>query len=519
MKRLIILVPLALLLISKEALAQVKCTIPCWEQSFLYQFCPHASPIIVLGCSTDPNDDPHGTPVKAYVPGLVAIFNESTIDTLWQPSTSVPAAPPNPNLEAIYLGYLDSSFCYPPWEYPYDEDSGFWEDDYTEYEAALSQWNLDSIKFFNRDFQEMTDTMGMDSGAVDVVNIYYGNDYLGLYNVYYNEEFDSTVHANGDDVSYVQPWNDAQADSDAQHALDNWLHTCDPPLAPDGPTCTIHIILDPTVSDWSSGQNPDPKDILAATNLPQCGEASCADLTRFTKVNTSPAFLYQSNTPSDWHPNPKYKLHAAPTMIWYTGTGLPLMPNIYYYGGYKVISFYQLMEHEIGHWLGLEHPEWGPSNTADYSCLNCYTNNPYFTDSNTYNDSGFHTVMAQVNNIPNDTALLLTNEDSCQFKKLYCEADLSVKLGPNETDWFNPLVFPNPSNGGMTLAFTTIERSFTQVAIYDMLGKNVMNVVSGYSDEGPQSISLGTESLPSGNYVCRVRVGDRVSYINLAITK
>jgi hypothetical protein len=44
-------------------------------------------------------------------------------------------------------------------------------------------------------------------------------------------------------------------------------------------------------------------------------------------------------------------------------------------------------------------------------------------------------------------------------------------------------------------------------------------VFDGYLNVGPQSISLGTETLPSGNYVCRVRVGDRVSYINLAITK
>jgi hypothetical protein len=181
------------------------------------------------------------------------------------------------------------------------------------------------------------------------------------------------------------------------------------------------------------------------------------------------------------------------------------------------------MEHEIGHWLGLEHPEWGPSNTADYSCPNCYTNNPLWTvDTNgngTMHSTGFMTVMAQSNNFPNDTALLLTNEDSCEFKKLYCPEDVSVKLGPNPNDWFNPEVFPNPSNGGMTLTFTTIAESLTQVSIYDMLGNQVRMVFDGYTNAGPQSISLGTESLHSGNYVCRVRVGDQVNYINLAITK
>jgi hypothetical protein len=208
--------------------------------------------------------------------------------------------------------------------------------------------------------------------------------------------------------------------------------------------------------------------------------------------------------------------------MWYTGTGHP-MPNTYADGvdqTYFDFSFYQLMEHEIGHWLGLMHPESGPPNgTSTYACSNCYTNNPYITSANKVNASGFWTVMAQGLNFAGDTALLLTSEDSCQFKKLYCEEDVSVKLGPNPNDWFNPEVFPNPTNSGMTLTFTTIAESLTQISIYDILGNQVRMVFEGYLNAGAQSIPLGTESLRSGNYVCRVRVGDQVNYINLAITK
>jgi hypothetical protein len=71
----------------------------------------------------------------------------------------------------------------------------------------------------------------------------------------------------------------------------------------------------------------------------------------------------------------------------------------------------------------------------------------------------------------------------------------------------------------VTLTFDVEDRSFVQVTIYDLLGKEVNIVSSGYDEQGPQSISLGTESLPSGNYVCRVRVGDRAAYINLVIKK
>jgi hypothetical protein len=52
-----------------------------------------------------------------------------------------------------------------------------------------------------------------------------------------------------------------------------------------------------------------------------------------------------------------------------------------------------------------------------------------------------------------------------------------------------------------------------------MLGTPVLAVSSDYESEGQHTISLGTESLPSGNYVCRVRVGADVSYINLVVKK
>ncbi len=529
MKRIIALVPLVLLLISNETSAQVRCTTPCWEQSFPYLFCDPRSGIQSVGCSTNPNDDPQGIPTKAYIPGCVSIYYEFNLDTLWQPSDPIPVFTETPpDRETIYEAYVDnlSSYPGPPWFNPFDPDSDVWSDDYSAYVAATLQWDKDTSNFFAGLGWEMIDTSGMDSNAQGAVVNFYIGDYNNLFAVYDNEEtaYEDSLNAynRGTDVHYVQPWNDVQADSDAQHALDNWLGVCHPAISSDGPGCCIHVNLDANPNDF----NPAATDFAETRSdsnqegFPNCDEASCPDLYRFINVNVSPAFLYQSNNPLTWHSDPGYKLHSSPKRIWYTGTGLPFMPNIYYYGGYNVLSFYQLMEHEIGHWLGLMHPESGPPNgNSTYACPNCYTNNPYVTPAQKYNPSGFWTVMAQGNNIQNDTALLLTNEDSCQFKKLYCEEDVSVKLAPQRDNWFNPEVFPNPSNGGMTLTFTSIAPSLTQIAVYDVLGNEVKEVCNGYMNPGPYSIPLGTESLPSGNYVCRVRVGDMVSYINLAITK
>ena len=80
-------------------------------------------------------------------------------------------------------------------------------------------------------------------------------------------------------------------------------------------------------------------------------------------------------------------------------------------------------------------------------------------------------------------------------------------------------IHPNPSTGGTELDFTIATRDFVQVTIYDVLGRDVLDVYSGYENPGTQSMSLGTETLPSGHYVCRVTVGDRADYIDLVIQK
>jgi hypothetical protein len=188
------------------------------------------------------------------------------------------------------------------------------------------------------------------------------------------------------------------------------------------------------------------------------------------------------------------------------------------------------MEHEIGHYLGLNHPE---DTSGGHTCHNCYTANPFYNSvTGKVNYSGVRVVMGLNNNIPNpgsNTPLQLTSEDDCQFQKLYCNACGGGSgtapcayvdgVSSPEPDEFKAEIYPNPTTGACQLQYEVPNWEFVQVAIYNELGTLVRMVSSGYEEVGEQTISLGTESLPSGNYVCRVRVGDVVRYINLVITK
>lgn len=45
-----------------------------------------------------------------------------------------------------------------------------------------------------------------------------------------------------------------------------------------------------------------------------------------------------------------------------------------------------------------------------------------------------------------------------------------------------------------------------ELKVYDMLGKEVMNVFSGEKPAGIHKTNINAASLPSGIYVCRIRV-------------
>jgi hypothetical protein len=532
MKRFIVIVPLLLVLTSASAFAQATCTIDCCNQCFPYNFCTGDSTEFVM-CSNAPNED--GTPAKSWIPSCVEV-DVMRPQGIWMPQTAVPDfTEMPPNRWSIFLAYESSSYGPPPWTEPYDPDSDFWSDDTLAYAVGWAQWDLDSATFLAGDTQEYTYYDETDFNQQSAFLFYVEHDYQELWEIYdpldSTWEYDSTLYYTGNDVPYSQIWSDSQANNDANLALQNWLNQCDPAVPPTGivDSCCLHMVLDTVAADFSN-----PLTILAETvnnlggsGFPTCSETMCPFFARFVNVNVSSAFFYQSNIPREQHPDTTYILHSVPKFGFYTSETSP--PSIY--KGFNEFSFYQLAEHEIGHFLGLEHPN--QKDGSGMTCSNCYTQNPlYTTDSlgnHIFHPTGFHTVMAGGNNIANSPPLALTNEDECQFQKLYCpESCLShgggcaldgVSQPAPVQDWFNPEVFPNPTSGGMTLTFTLSERSLTQIAIYDVLGNQVRFVSSGYEESGPQSISLGTESLPSGNYVCRVRVGDRVSYINLAITK
>ncbi len=82
-------------------------------------------------------------------------------------------------------------------------------------------------------------------------------------------------------------------------------------------------------------------------------------------------------------------------------------------------------------------------------------------------------------------------------------------------------LYPNPvstsSSNGVTLGFTLEESANTQVAIYDNLGRMVLNGSGSRLSVGTHSLRLDTSTLPTGSYRVRVQAGERSATSNLLV--
>jgi Secretion system C-terminal sorting domain len=514
MKRIILLLTVFLCASASETIAQgIPCPMKCWQESFPYWFCPVTGGTPVVLCSINPDTMPGYLPSKIHMPGCVTLIQLDS--SYWyQPDGPVPVFTDTPpNRWSIFLAYESSSYGPPPWKEPFPDDPGdFWDDDTLAYAVGWAQWDLDSATFLAGDTQEHTYFDNTDYDQESAYLNYTEHDYQELWEIYDEEDTlyvnDSTAYANGTDVNYTQVWNPSQSTTDADDGRLAWLACCG--ITGD-PGCCILIQPNNDIGFWHGTYgSPDDTDVnfaLGFTSVPvECEVGlTCPDpSTRYILYNTTNSFFYENND-NRIIPNPGYILHpTAPLSAFYCGTSVPAR-----YAGYDVYSFRDVVEHEEGHWLGLNHPEKISSDST--SCINNQTQcSSHLSHPMLMSEFG-----AEADSLPEG----LQPDDICEFQKLYCPGTGYDGVQEVETEPPSPEIFPNPTTGACQLQYVVLDRSFVQVAIYDMLGKEVKAVMSDYSDAGTQSISLGTETLPSGNYVCRVRVGDRVNYINLAITK
>lgn len=77
----------------------------------------------------------------------------------------------------------------------------------------------------------------------------------------------------------------------------------------------------------------------------------------------------------------------------------------------------------------------------------------------------------------------------------------------------NLSLFPNPTNANSTLRFTLTEKANVNVAVYDLMGKNVLDVFAGNEAAGEHSYLVNAEKLSSGIYMLKVTLDNGASVV------
>jgi hypothetical protein len=91
------------------------------------------------------------------------------------------------------------------------------------------------------------------------------------------------------------------------------------------------------------------------------------------------------------------------------------------------------------------------------------------------------------------------------------DASLLVVLAEKHLEPTELSIRPNPFNPMTIILYTLERRSHVEVAVHDLLGREVRTLVDGVQDAGLHEAVFNGSTLASGAYLCRLRAEGRVS--------
>lgn len=93
------------------------------------------------------------------------------------------------------------------------------------------------------------------------------------------------------------------------------------------------------------------------------------------------------------------------------------------------------------------------------------------------------------------------------------DINVSGPLGGTEIeqDQYSLLAYPNPSSDASTISFSLPENKNLQLGVYDMLGRNVLEVFTGELDAGTYEFSINSSNLEPGIYFIRLVVDGNIT--------
>jgi hypothetical protein len=79
--------------------------------------------------------------------------------------------------------------------------------------------------------------------------------------------------------------------------------------------------------------------------------------------------------------------------------------------------------------------------------------------------------------------------------------------------------YPNPFNPVTEIKYNISEKSFVEVIVYDLLGKEITALYSGIRYPGEYQETFNASGLNSGIYICKISAGTNIKFIKMALLK
>ena len=79
--------------------------------------------------------------------------------------------------------------------------------------------------------------------------------------------------------------------------------------------------------------------------------------------------------------------------------------------------------------------------------------------------------------------------------------------------------YPNPFNPTTTLSYQLPEAGRVHLAIYDISGRQVADLIDGWREAGSHGVTFDASNLPSGIYIARLQAGNVSTSQKLVLVK
>ena len=111
-------------------------------------------------------------------------------------------------------------------------------------------------------------------------------------------------------------------------------------------------------------------------------------------------------------------------------------------------------------------------------------------------------------------------DDSFPFEKLAGDNTPSHNLGWSLLGWDEPMIqttptefslqpnHPNPFNPTTTISFTLPQASHTNLLVYDLAGRQVVELMNKFLEAGEYNFTFDGTNLASGIYIAKLQTGE-----------